>query len=423
MTLLSLAGAALDAGLALLGGALLVRWCALVVLSIVDWLARRSAPLPSAPPSGVAWPPVALIVPAFNEERVLDGAVASALGGDYPDLRVVIVDDGSTDRTLEIARGWAEREPSIHAVAQRPNGGKAAALNAGIAATAAEIVVTVDADTVLEVDAVRRLVAPLLHDARIGAVAGNVKVGNRRGLVTIFQSIEYITGLNLNRRAQHRLRCVTTVPGAAGAWRRRALVDVGGVPGDTRVEDTDLTIAIQRAGWRVVYQPDAVAYTEAPSSWSGLTAQRTRWIWGFIQVAYKHRGGLFRHGSLGWLGLPDLIYKNVLSFLLLPLIFPGLWRLIVAFSWQAVAELMLGLVIFDIVASTLSYAEERERAVELLWVPVRRLIWPWYLAGVLVRVLWLAGRDGTVPWAKLPRSGALARAAQEPSGPRVLRIK
>jgi cellulose synthase/poly-beta-1,6-N-acetylglucosamine synthase-like glycosyltransferase len=410
-----------DAALFALGLALLARWGALVALSATDWAIRYARPLPGAPPSGVAWPPVAVIVPAYNEERVIDGTIASALAGDYPDLRVVVVDDGSSDATWERIVAWAARDPRVKGVAQRPNRGKAAALDAGIAACGTELVVTVDADTVLERDAVRRLIAPFLHDDRIGAVAGNVKVGNRRGLVTIFQSIEYITGLNLSRRTMHRLRCITTVPGAAGAWRRAAIAQVGGVPGDTRVEDTDLTIAIQRVGWRVVYQPDAVAFTEAPADWGSLVSQRTRWIWGFIQVAYKHRGGLFRHGALGWIGLPDLIYRNILAFLLLPLIFPGIWRLAVAFTWWGLLELLIGMVVFDLMASTLAYVEDRERWPELLHVPLRRLIWPWFLAGVLVRVLWLAGRDGTVPWAKLDRSGALARASQEPQGPRVVR--
>jgi len=322
----------LDFALAVLGIALLARWGALVALSITDWVLRVFRPLPTAPPSGIAWPPVAVIVPAFNEERVIDGTIASVLAGDYPDVRVVVVDDGSADATWERIQAWAHRDPRVIGVAQRPNQGKAAALDAGIAACAQGIVVTVDADTVLERDAIRRLVAPFLYDARLGAVAGNVKVGNRRGLVSVFQSLEYITGLNLIRRAQHRLGCITTVPGAAGAWRRQAVDEVGGVPRETRVEDTDLTILVQRAGWRVAYQPEAVAFTEAPATWRALIAQRTRWIWGFIQVAFKHRRGLFAPTTLGWIGLPDLVFRNIVAFLLLPLIFPGIWRLVVAFS-------------------------------------------------------------------------------------------
>lgn len=421
MDLVAILPQALDGGLAALGTVLLTRWAALVLLSLLDVLVRLLRPLPSAPPSGVPWPEIAVLVPAFNEDRVIDGTIASVLGGDYPALTVVVIDDGSTDETWSRICAWQERDSRVVGVAQPSNQGKAAALDAGVGVIEHEILVTVDADTVLDRDALRRLVAPFLYSSRLGAVAGNVKVGNRRALVSLFQSIEYVTGLNLGRRAQHLLGCITTVPGAAAAWRRSAILEVGGVPGDTRIEDTDLTISIQRSGWRVVYQPDAVAYTEAPSTWAGLVAQRTRWIWGFIQVSFKHRGALFRHGALGWLGIPDLIYRNILAFLLLPLILPGIWRLVVAFTWSGLLELLLGLVIFDLFAATLSYIEDRERASELLLVPIRRLIWPWFLAGVLVRVLWLASRDGAVPWAKLVRTGAVARAAQEPSGPRIVR--
>jgi peptidoglycan-N-acetylglucosamine deacetylase len=414
-----LAGSVLDGGLAVLGIALLLRWAALAVLSAWDWVLRQRRPLPETLPEGFDGG-VAVVIPAYDEEAVLEGAVASALASDLPDLRVVVVDDGSTDGTWKVARRLA-RDPRVTALPQRPNQGKPAALDAGIAATEAELVVTVDADTVLSRDAVRLLVAPLAHDPGLGAVAGNIKVGNRTGVLTLFQSLEYITGLNLGRRAQHVLGCITTVPGAAAAWRRAAVAEVGGVPGDTRIEDTDLTLTLQRAGWRVVYQPAAVAYTEAPDTWRGLVAQRTRWIGGYLQVLAKHRGGFLAPNPLGLLGLPDLLYRNALAFLLLPLVIPGIWRVLQAFSLQALLEFLVGLVAFDLLATTLAYAEDRERPMELLWAPVRRLIWPWFLAGVLLRVVVLAARHGEVPWAPIARRGVLARASRSGPGPRIVR--
>jgi cellulose synthase/poly-beta-1,6-N-acetylglucosamine synthase-like glycosyltransferase len=410
----------LDGVLAVLGGLLLLRWAALAVLSTADWAIRQRHPLPGAPPSGVAWPPVAVVIPAYNESAVLEAAVRSALEGDYPSLRVVVVDDGSTDDTWAIAERLAA-DPRVVAVAQRPNQGKPAALDAGIAAVDAELIVTVDADTVLARDAVRRLVAPFLHDDRLGAVAGNVKVGNRTTVLAVFQSLEYVTGLNLGRRAQHRLRCITTVPGAAGAWRRAAIEAVGGVPGDTRIEDTDLTIAVQKAGWRVAYQPDAVAYTEAPTTWAGLVAQRTRWVGGYLQVSWKHRGVLFRHGALGWLGMPDLIYRNVVAIVLIPLVFPALWRLVVNFSAVAALDLVIGIVALDFIGTSLAYVEDRERARELLWAPIRRLVWPWFLLFIVARVVVVALRQGALPWAQVARTGTLARASRDVAGPRVIR--
>jgi len=407
-----------DGALAAIGAAILLRWTALGLLSAWDWLGRQRQGPVTEPPGG--WPAVAVVIPAYNEEAVLRGAVASALSGDYPELRVVIVDDGSSDGTGRLAAELAQ-DPRVIAITQEPNQGKPAALDAGIRAAGTDLVVTVDADTVLARDAVRHLVRPLVDDERLAAVAGNVKVGNRGGPLTILQSLEYVTGLNLGRRAQHVLRCVTTVPGAAGAWRVSAIQAVGGVPDATRIEDTDLSIRVQRAGWRVIYEPRAVALTEAPETLRGLVAQRTRWIAGYLQVVWVHRGGLFRHGSLGWLGLPDLIYRNVLAFVLLPLIVPAVARVVVAFSWTALLELVVGILAFDLVATALAYVEDRERASEILWAPVRRLIWPWFLAAVLVRVLWIEVRTGEVPWAKVRRRGDLARASQDADGPRVVR--
>lgn len=416
MGLASLASLVFDGALAALGVAILLRWTALAVLSAWDW-ARRQAP-PAVDREG--WPTVAVVVPAYNEAAVVEAAVHTALASDLAGLRVVVVDDGSTDETWAVIQRLADH-PRVTAVAQRPNQGKPKALDAGIKAAGAEIVVTVDADTVLAPDAVRRLVRPLVEDPGLAAVAGNVKVGNRTGLLTIFQSLEYVTGLNLGRRAQHVLGCITTVPGAAGAWRTSAVAAVGGVPDATRIEDTDLTLRVQEAGWRVVYEPAAVAYTEAPETLGGLVAQRTRWIGGYLQVVWLHRGHLFRHGTIGWLGIPDLIYRNVVAFVLLPLLIPAVVRVAAAFSWLALLELLFGLVALDLVATALAYTEDRERWSEVLWAPVRRLVWPWFLSAVLVRVLWLELRRGQVPWDKVDRRGALARAARDGDGPRVVR--
>ncbi|MFK7928460.1 MAG: glycosyltransferase family 2 protein [Myxococcota bacterium] len=416
MSLVLLASTIFDGALAVLGAAILMRWATLAVLSAVDWL-RRQGQTPVEPER---WPKVAVVIPAYNEDKVVEAAVSTALAADYPDLMVVVVDDGSADDTWEVAETLAAH-PRVSAVAQRPNQGKPAALDAGIAVADAEIVVTVDADTVLRADAVRHLVRPLALDPKVGAVAGNVKVGNRGTVLAIFQSLEYVTGLNLGRRAQHVLGCITTVPGAAGAWRTQAIADVGGVPGRTRIEDTDLTLKVQIAGWKVVYEPAAVAYTEAPQTLGGLVAQRTRWVAGYLQVVWLYRGEVFRHGTLGWLGLPDLIYKNVLAFVLLPLIIPALVRVAASFSIVSLLELLFGLIALDALATALAYVEDRERWAELLWVPARRVFWPWFLAFVLVRALWIEMRRGQVPWAKVDREGSLARAARDSDGPRVVR--
>jgi cellulose synthase/poly-beta-1,6-N-acetylglucosamine synthase-like glycosyltransferase len=191
-------------------------------------------------------PSVAIVVPAYNEEVGIERAVRSLAASEYPDFEVVVIDDGSTDRTAEIVAGLDLANVRL---VRQDNAGKAAALNTGVELTDAEIVVMVDGDTLFEPETVRRLVQPLA-DPDVAAVSGNTKVGNRKGLLGRWQHIEYVIGFNLDRRMYEVLQCTPTVPGAVGAFRRGVLAEVGGVPGDTLAEDTDLTLAIGRTGGR-----------------------------------------------------------------------------------------------------------------------------------------------------------------------------
>jgi len=265
-------------------------------------------------------PRVAVVVPAFNEAVGIERAVRSLVASDYPDLEVVVVDDGSTDETAQIVEGL--NLPNVRLIRQ-DNQGKAAALNTGIAYTDQEMLVMVDGDTVFEQDTVDRLVRPLA-DAAVGAVSGNTKVGNRRGLLGRWQHIEYVMGFNLDRRMYEVLQCTLTVPGAIGAFRRDVLNEVGGVPGDTLAEDTDLTLAIGRTGRRVVYAEDARAWTEAPSGLGGLWRQRYRWSFGTMQAVWKHRGALVtrdpRQRRIGRRALPYMFLFQILLPIAAPLI-------------------------------------------------------------------------------------------------------
>jgi cellulose synthase/poly-beta-1,6-N-acetylglucosamine synthase-like glycosyltransferase/peptidoglycan/xylan/chitin deacetylase (PgdA/CDA1 family) len=259
-------------------------------------------------------PPVSIIVPAYNEAAGIERAVHSLAGGDYPSHEVVVVDDGSDDGTADLVERLDL--PSVRVIRQ-PNSGKAAALNAGLAIATGEIVVTVDADTVFEEKTLRRLVGPFA-DSEVGAAAGNTKVGNRRGLLGVWQHIDYVTGFNLDRRLYDVLRCMPTVPGAVGAFRREAIDAAGGFSSATLAEDTDLTIAIGRAGWRVVYVEDARGWTETPATLSGLWRQRYRWSYGTMQAVWKHRASLWRRepGKVGRRGLPYLmLFQIALPFL------------------------------------------------------------------------------------------------------------
>jgi cellulose synthase/poly-beta-1,6-N-acetylglucosamine synthase-like glycosyltransferase/peptidoglycan/xylan/chitin deacetylase (PgdA/CDA1 family) len=263
-------------------------------------------------------PPVSILVPAFNEAVGIERSIVSLSRSDYPDYEIVVVDDGSTDGTGDIVEGL--RLPAVRVVRQA-NAGKAAALNRGLNLARHDVIVTVDADTVFERETLRALVQPLRRP-RVGAVAGNTKVGNRRGVLGGWQHIEYVMGFNLDRRLYDVLQCMPTVPGAIGAFRRRALVEIGGVSSATLAEDTDITIAIGRRGWLVSYAESARAWTEAPATLSALWRQRYRWSYGTLQAVWKHKAAIVRpgEGRIGRRGIPYLLLFQVALPMLAPLI-------------------------------------------------------------------------------------------------------
>jgi cellulose synthase/poly-beta-1,6-N-acetylglucosamine synthase-like glycosyltransferase/peptidoglycan/xylan/chitin deacetylase (PgdA/CDA1 family) len=294
----------------------LIRSVALVTLARRQ--VRRESRLapPAGAPESAFCPPVSVIVPAYNEEVGIAAAVRSLAGNDYPTLEIIVVDDGSTDGTAAVVE--AIDDPRVRLIVQA-NGGKPAALNTGIAAARHDVIVMVDGDTVFEPDSIRNLVVPLA-DPAVGAVAGNAKVGNRRGILGRWQHIEYTMGFNLDRRMYEALGCMPIVPGAIGAFRRQAVAQVGGVSHDTLAEDTDLTMAIHRAGWKVAYEARARAWTEVPASLRQLWRQRYRWAYGTMQAVWKHRGAVRERHPLGLIALPWIALTQVVLPLLSPVI-------------------------------------------------------------------------------------------------------
>jgi cellulose synthase/poly-beta-1,6-N-acetylglucosamine synthase-like glycosyltransferase/peptidoglycan/xylan/chitin deacetylase (PgdA/CDA1 family) len=281
--------------------------------------ARRHARVVRGRAPGPAFrPPVSIVVPAFNEAAGIERAVRSLASSSYAEFELIVVDDGSTDGTAELVERL--ELPGVE-VLRQANGGKPAALNRGLAAASHEVVVMVDADTVFEPETLERLVQPLA-DPKVGAVSGNTKVGNRGGLLGTWQHIEYVMGFNLDRRLYDVLECMPTVPGAIGAFRRQALAEIGGISDATLAEDTDVTIALGRAGWRVVYAEHARAWTEAPSSLGALWRQRYRWCYGTLQAVWKHRAALWRPDErrIGRRGIPYLVLFQIALPLLAPLI-------------------------------------------------------------------------------------------------------
>ncbi|MBZ5526329.1 MAG: glycosyltransferase [Acidobacteriia bacterium] len=302
-------GALFIVGIALVSGrALVIGLLALIEKMRTDHHATVKGPLPS----------VSVLIPAYNEEGVIVQTVRAALATVATDLRVIVVNDGSKDRTGALLDAEFARDPRVLIIHQS-NQGKAAALNHALAQAVTEIVVTIDADTEVEPEAVPLLLRHFA-DPTVGAVAGNVKVGNRTRWLTRWQALEYITSQNLEKRAFDLLNCITVVPGALGAWRRKAIEQAGGITADTVAEDADLTVSIRRLGWRVTYDEDAVAWTDAPETAAALVGQRFRWTFGTLQSCWKHRDTLFRpkYGTLGWVALPNIF---IFQFLL-PLISP-----------------------------------------------------------------------------------------------------
>ncbi len=295
-------------------GIVLVSGRALIIglLALIEKLRPDHAVMPDPPPS------VSVLIPAHNEESVIVQTVTSVLLSDLKGLRIIVVNDGSADRTGELLDTNFSHEPRVHIVHQ-VNRGKAAALNVAMSLADTEIVVTIDADTEIESDAIRKLLRHF-SDPQVGAVAGNVKVGNRSRWLTRWQALEYITSQNMEKRAFDLLNCITVVPGALGAWRKKAIEAAGGITADTVAEDADLTIAIRRLGWRVSYDEEAIAWTEAPETAGQLIRQRFRWTFGTLQSCWKHGDTLLRpkYGTLGWIALPNIFVFQ----LLLPLISP-----------------------------------------------------------------------------------------------------
>lgn len=372
--------------------------------AVVVALARRHARRRRALPFDASYTPgAAIIVPAFNEAVGIERAVRSFAASDYPDYEVVVVDDGSTDGTADLVERLDL--PGVRLMRQA-NAGKPAALNRGIGASAAEIVVMVDADTIFERDSLRRVIAPLAAP-EVGAVSGNTKVGNRHGLLGRWQHIEYVIGFNLDRRLYDVLRCMPTVPGAIGAFRRTAVAQVGGLSGDTLAEDTDLTIALGRAGWEVVYAEEARAWTEAPASLTALWRQRYRWSYGTMQAVWKHKAAAWRPGEhrIGRRGLPYLILFQILLPMLAPLV--DLFTLfgLVFLDPRPVAAYWVGFNLIQLAQGWYAFRLDGESPRPLWSVPLQQFVYRQLMYLVVIESVISALRGTRLRWQHMERTG------------------
>jgi cellulose synthase/poly-beta-1,6-N-acetylglucosamine synthase-like glycosyltransferase/peptidoglycan/xylan/chitin deacetylase (PgdA/CDA1 family) len=349
--------------------------------------------------------PVTVIVPAYNEIKNIEATVRSIVANDHP-LEVLVVDDGSSDGTPEKVESLGI--PNVRVLRQK-NSGKPKALNAGIRAAQTDIIIMIDGDTVFEPDTVRLLAQPFA-DPTIGAVAGNVKIANRDELIGRMQHIEYVVGFNIDRRVQDVTGSIATVPGAGGAFRRKALLQVGGMSTDTLAEDTDLTIALGRAGWRVVFEERARAWTEAPATMAQLWKQRYRWSYGTMQAMWKHRRAVREKGLAGKVGRRGLAHVAAFH-ILLPLTAPlvdvfFLYGLIFA---DPALTLLLGAGMLGVQLLTAVYAFRLEgEPLDVLWVfPAQQIVYRQLMYSVLIRSVASALSGVAVRWQRMNRIGVL----------------
>ncbi|MFI6492294.1 glycosyltransferase [Streptomyces sp. NPDC050564] len=348
--------------------------------------------------------PVSVIVPAYNESAGIEAAVRSLLASDHP-VEIIVVDDGSTDGTADLVESL--RLPVR--VIRQPNAGKPAALNTGLAAATCDLVVMVDGDTVFEPETVRTIVQPFA-DPRVGAVSGNAKVINRGGMLGRWQHIEYVVGFNLDRRLFDLAECMPTVPGAVGAFRRRALLDLGGVSDVTLAEDTDLTMALCRDGWRVVYEEGAKAWTEAPASLNALWRQRYRWCYGTLQAMWKHRGALVQRGAAGKLGRRGLGYLLLFQ-VLLPLLAPvvdvfAVYGLVFLDPVRIIG-LWLAFLLLQLLMGLYAFRLDGERPGPLWSLPLQQFVYRQLMYLVVIQSVFTALSGSRLRWQRMERYGSL----------------
>ncbi|MDR6945347.1 glycosyltransferase [Mucilaginibacter pocheonensis] len=353
----------------------------------------------------IALPPVSIIVPAYNEEVNAVATIQSLLKTEYPSFEIIFVDDGSKDKTFEVVTAAYEGNPLVK-ILTKPNGGKASALNFGITNAQNDYVVCIDADTQLKTDAIYHLMTYFTDD-EIGAVAGTVKVGNETNIITRWQSIEYITAQNMDRRAFDLINSITVVPGAIGAFRKSAIFKAGGFTYDTLAEDCDLTMRILKQGYIVKNCAEAVAYTEAPETVSMLLKQRFRWSFGVIQSFWKNRDALFnkKYKFFGMVGMPNILIFQII----LPLFSPLADLMMIFALFGAKPEKMLfyyiAFVLVDFIVGIIAFRMEKEDYRKLIYIIPQRFMWRQLMYYVLFKSIRRALKGELSGWGVLKRTG------------------
>ena len=379
---------------------------ALVVVRtlIVIWLASRFRRGPKIDFAE----PISVVIAAYNEEKVIAQTLRTLLATEYNgEIEVVVVDDGSRDQTAAEVERIAASEPRVR-LFQQENRGKAHALQRGLAAAHNGIIVFIDADTQCQRDTLPRLLEPFA-DERIGAVSGHAKVGNLRTFIARCQALEYTCGFNLDRRAYNRWNCITVVPGAISALRKDAIDEAGGLSLETLAEDTDLTLSLHRHRQRIMYVPDAIAWTEAPESVHALTRQRSRWAYGTLQCLWKHRDMVFNwnYRALGWFSLPSIWFFQIILVALTPMVDLFLLASLPFGVWNAVLPFIIIFLAMDVVLATLACILEREPILSAWRILPMRLIYRPMLSYCIWKAILRAIKGAWVSWGKLERTASV----------------
>jgi cellulose synthase/poly-beta-1,6-N-acetylglucosamine synthase-like glycosyltransferase/peptidoglycan/xylan/chitin deacetylase (PgdA/CDA1 family)/spore germination protein YaaH len=379
-------------------------------------------------------PRVAVLVPAYNEEKVIVRTIRSVMMSNYKNIRVIVIDDGSKDNTYRAAVDAypADIASGRLTVLTKPNGGKADALNYALARTDEEIYIGIDADGVIAHDAITNLVCHFANP-KIGAVAGNAKVGNRVNLWTRWQALEYITSQNFERRALDLFDVVMVVPGAIGAWRTQAVKDGGGYHTNTVAEDADLTMNLLEQGYQVIYEDQALAFTEAPVNMDGLMRQRFRWSFGILQAIFKHRGAIRKRRAMGLFALPNTLIFQILLPLFSPFIdlmfFAGVVNYFYdkhfhpeaasAASFEKLLAFFMAFLIIDFVASALAFSLERKHPASkgdawlLFHIWIQRFTYRQVFSIVLFKTVKRAIDGKPFAWDKLDRTATMSKETEK----------
>ncbi|AGX86478.1 glycosyltransferase family 2 protein [Candidatus Symbiobacter mobilis] len=392
---------------------LVLRYAVLIFYSFLDHIESLYKVRASTGPlyrEEESLPMVSVVVPAYNEGVVIQPALRALLVLDYPNYEIIVVDDGSTDDTYEKAMAVARESRTVRVrVVTKRNGGKAEALNTGMTLARGEFVLNMDGDTKLSRNTLRVCVRHFENPA-IGAVAGNVKVLNRENVWTNIQSLEYIEGLAMARKAQSFIRSVNIIPGPIGLFRKSVLQQVGGYDHDTFAEDCDLTLKMLMRGWHIAYEPNAIAWVESPSRLLDLIKQRYRWTRGILQAISKHSHALWspRKSGINCFILWYMLFEGIMwpfSTLLGNLFFVyvslsmGLASLL--FFWW------LQLTMLDVVAAAYCVIVEEEDPAMILYAVMFRLFYINITDISKVFATIEEWRGKSMTWGKLDREGKL----------------